>query len=127
MHPSRRDDLLWEAVAEEVVVWDKVQNRAHRLNKSASIIWRHANGSNSLQDLAGIVSRELGHLESPSAIVEEAVDRLNTLGLLNAGKEHPGSRRELFRRAAMIAAAPLIASIAVPTPARAASDLDILR
>jgi hypothetical protein len=125
MHPTRRDDLLWEAVAEEIVVWDKIQNRAHRLNRSASIVWRNANGNNSLQDLTVIVSRELGPIESPSSIVEEAVDRLNALGLLNAGKEQTGSRRELIRRAAMVAAAvPVIASIAVPTAARAASLID---
>jgi hypothetical protein len=126
MHPCRREDLLWEAVAEEVVVWDKVKNRAHRLNRSASIVWRHANGNNSHEALASIVSRELGTSEGASAIVDEAVDRLNALGLLNAEKEQNGSRRELVRRVAMIAAvAPLIASVAVPTPARAASRVPI--
>ena len=125
MHPSRRDDLLWEAVADEVVVWDKVQNRAHRLNQSASVVWRNANGSNSIQDLTAIVSRELGTSENATAVVEEAVDSLITLGLLKPGVEQTGTRRELFRRAAMVAVAvPVIASVAVPTAARAASLID---
>ncbi len=124
MHPRRRDDLLWEAVADEVVVWDKAQNQAHRLNRSASIVWRHANGSNRAQALALTVSRELA-IGDASAIVDEALDRLNGLGLLEAGMEQTNTRRDLFRRAAMVAVAiPVIASVAVPTAARAASLID---
>jgi hypothetical protein len=122
MHPSRKKNLLCESIAGEIVVWDKQCNRAHRLNRSAGIVWQHVDGKNTAADLAAIVDRELGAGESAATLVEEALDRFAELGLLETEQSQINSRRALIRRVAVAAALiPLVASIVVPTPAKAQS------
>ena len=122
MQPTRKTGLLWESVGDEIVVLDKNRNRAHRLNRPAGIVWRHADGKNTPAELAAIVGSELGAADNAAAIVDAALDRLGDLGLLNGPMPASISRRSMTRWVGAAAAlAPLVVSIAVPTPARAAS------
>lgn len=127
-HPkARRDGLLVDQVGDETIVYDGERQEAHSLNRSASIVWHHSDGTRSVQQLAAIVGTELG-VKPDESLVTFALDELSRVNLLEAGAasgDDALTRREAVRRitfagAAMVAV-PVILSVAVPTPAMAAS------
>jgi hypothetical protein len=128
--PLRRsDELVIEALGDELLVYDRTNKRAHCLSADAARVWRACDGKSG----AGKMSADLGlRLD----VVRQAVDELEASGLLDQGLElvtvDPGNgngkavtRRELAVRSARVgtlaATAPLILSIAAPTPAAAAT------
>ena len=118
---SRRSGLLIDQIGDETIVYDQVRQEAHALNRLASIVWSHSDGTRSVQELAVIVGEELGTNASPS-IVEYALDKLANAHLL---EEETVTRRDVVRRMTYASAAavaiPAVLSIAAPTPAMAAS------
>lgn len=128
--PLRRsEDLIAEAVADELLVYDRTSHRAHCLGATAARVWRACDGRS---DPAAMSEQ----LDLPRELVRDALDELEAAGLLDQGLElvNVGSgngngrgvtRRELAVRSAKVgtaaAAAPLILSIAAPTPAAAAT------
>lgn len=117
---ARTVGLLVETVGEETVVFDRNSKKAFRLNRSAAIVWSRCDGKTSIEDLAGIVQRELGLSESAEPLVEIALQQLDSLDLL----EGPPviTRRRMGRKIAAAAALiPVVAAITVPTPAKAQS------
>jgi len=112
--------LLVGTAGEETVVFDRDFKKAFRLNRPAAIVWNHCDGNTSIEDLAGIVQRELRLSESTEPLVEIALRQLEALKLLEGA---PGiTRRRMGRKMAAAAALiPVVAAITVPTPAKAAS------
>lgn len=138
-YPSARtDDVLVEEFDDECVVYDERVQEAHRLNRVASVVWRHCDGRRSPEDLGRILSEETD-LPDPEAAAELALARLDDVGLLR--RERPGNRERtaeetrgaqgrLDRRSALkrmgglgaaAAALPLVTSVMAPTPAMARS------
>ena len=124
---ARRANILVEKVGGELLIYDETNNRAHCLNESAAAIWRHCDGSRSIDDLAQHIFPKL---ESSDAqrVVGLGVERLRSRKLLeNASTPATDlSKRDLLKKAALIAtaagiAAPLISSIMAPTSAYAFS------
>jgi hypothetical protein len=124
---ARSRGLLLETVGEETVVFDRDSKKAYRLNRSAAIVWRHCDGKTSEQGLAGILATELKLTEPAQPIVTMALQRLEALGLMEstAPIDNPSvTRRHVGRKVAVAAALiPLVAVIALPTPAKASSRL----
>ena len=124
---ARRDGLLVDQVGDETIVYDGERQEAHSLNRSASIVWHHSDGTRSVQQLAALIGTELG-INPDESLVTFALDELSRVNLLETGATSARdalSRREAVRRitiagAAMVAV-PVILSVAVPTPAMAAS------
>lgn len=117
---ARKQGLLRETVGEETVVFDRSSQKAYRLNRPAAIVWRHADGKTSVNELAGILERELELTQPAQQLVELALQKVESLGLL----EGPSgvTRRRAGRKIAMAAALiPVVATLTVPRPARAAS------
>jgi hypothetical protein len=128
--PLRRsEDLIVETVEDELLVYDRVNQRAHCLSATAARVWKACDGSNDLTAISA-------HLSLPLELVREAVEELAASELLDQGLElvtvgsgngngRAITRRELAARSAKVGAAaasvPLIVSLAVPTPAAAAS------
>jgi hypothetical protein len=122
--PLRRsDDLIVEALDDELLVYDRVNKRAHCLGADAARVWHACDGSMD----ATALSAELG---LPRDVVRQALDELEDSELLDHGLELvdviPGNgngravtRRELAVRSAQVgtaaATAPLILSITAPT------------
>jgi hypothetical protein len=123
---ARRDRLVVRELPGEVVVYDLERHRAHCLNPTAALVFQSADGEATVDDLAGILRRDLG-VSHADRLVWLALDRLEGAHLLDDTPEPPAelarhSRRDLLRRAGLAAALlPAVASILAPTPAEAAA------
>lgn len=50
--PKRTTYLIEHRMGNEVLLYDPVASRTHRLNASATVIWEHCDGGHSLEELA---------------------------------------------------------------------------
>jgi hypothetical protein len=129
MFPEARNDLLLiQEVGNELVVYDEERHLAHRLSRTAALVWRHCDGKHSVEDLTARLRKELG----PSAdedLVRLALDRLEKAHLLVdqlvwPAEEAPPTRRRVLARLKQTAAAllvPAILTIVAPAPSLAQS------
>jgi hypothetical protein len=128
MLPSARNEtLLVEILEDETLVYDLVRHRAHCLNRSAALIWRHCDGKTGIAAIAAAAGRELGQTLDEAA-VRLALDRLDRAHLLVRGpgrRSESISRREVAKKLALTGSLavllPAVTSIIAPTPAQAAS------
>jgi hypothetical protein len=115
--------LLSEQLGGETIVFDGERQKAHSLNRSASIVWQHSNGERSVAELATVLGTDLG-IEPDELLVEVAVDELTRANLLEPATNGV-TRRDAVRRLSFAGAAavalPVVLSIVAPTPAMAAS------
>jgi hypothetical protein len=118
---TRRSGLLIRELPDELLVYDLVQHRAHCLNRTAALVFRHADGTRSAAELARLPGAD-------DDVVTLALEQLAAAGLIeasasDAARERPAgmSRRELARRVGLAAAIllPAVVSIVAPTPAEA--------
>ena len=109
---ARTDKLLIHEIGDELVVYDRTNDRAHRLNATAARVWRSLDGKRTVADLAALIGEEKG-------VVELALGQLRSAQLL-VGEAPAVSRRRALRRVAAAAAAgmvlPMVSSIAAPAP-----------
>jgi hypothetical protein len=125
MNPrARRRGLLVRDLPDEVLVYDQQAHRAHCLNRTAALVFLHADGSRSVDELARLVGdgarREL---------VGQTLAQLDEAGLLEtpvledelqpAGMERRAAVRRMGIAAAILL--PAVVSIVAPTPAEAAA------
>jgi hypothetical protein len=113
---ARSEDLVVEAVDDDLLVYDQRNDEAHSLSAAAARVWRRCDGKTDVDRL----SSELG---LDSEIVTRAVVELDECGLLDSGPVAGVTRREATKRMAKVgaaaASAPLVYSIIAPTPALA--------
>jgi len=120
---ARRDGLLTRELADEVLVYERNEHRAHCLNRTAATVFRNADGTRTVADLALLLAPE-GDRAAAESVVAEALARLAEAGLLESEPPASGwSRREMVRRVGIGAALllPVVASVVAPTPAEAAA------
>lgn len=119
--PGRRDDLLVQKVGEEVIVYDLVSNRAHSLNRTASLVFEKLDGKRPIDGVAKDLGKALGQTRSKELVVA-AVNELASADLLRPGAALP--RRSVLRglTAGLL---PVVVSIAVPNAASAQSCLPV--
>jgi hypothetical protein len=120
----RSDGLVVEQLGDELLVFDSRTGEAHALGPLASSVFERCDGRTTLTEVAA----ELGLSE---AALLEVLEQLHERGLLEDAGGQPTptdglSRRDAVRKVALLsagaaAAAPLIKSILVPTPAEALS------
>lgn len=121
---ARSDELIIEELEDEVLVFDKKNNRAHCLSGSAARVWRACDGSSDPEMLAealdldvDTVSAAFDELES-AELFERGLEVFESNGNGN-GNGHGITRRQLGKRSAQVGgavmAAPLILSITAPT------------
>ena len=126
MNPvARKGDIFAEKLPEEVVLYDKTNNKVHCLSKTAAAIWESCDGTRTVDDLAHIVEAKFG-APSDRKLVLLALEELEKAGLLKAGSGMVSgagftSRRKAVGRIAMAGSA-LVATIvaAAPTAHRSA-------
>ncbi len=137
---ARTTDLVVERLADEVLVYDLVRDRAHTLNLTAAMVWDRCDGTRGSGDIALLVEEESG-TPVGAEIVELALERLGRAHLLDEGHAEPHTepvgaasgatgtrppetRRQALRRMARIGIAlPVVLTIVAPTPAQAATRI----
>ena len=125
---AREDRLVVRELPDEVLVYDLDRHKAHSLNRSAALVWRHCDGHTAVAELAALLVKEW---KSPvdEAAVWLALDRLGRAHLLREPAHAPGggarySRREVMRRMGIGAAVlvPMVTSIVSQAAAAAAGS-----
>lgn len=124
MIPSARQKGLHAAELDgELVIYDEEWQRAHCLNRTAELVWRHCDGQRTAADLATVLHQELGS-PADENLVWLALDSLEKQHLLDGPVIRPAavanaSRRELLKRLGATAAAavlvPAITSMIAPS------------
>ncbi len=119
---SRREQLISQEVGQELVVYDQQTHVAHRLNRTAAMVWRLADGKRSVADISKIL-HDAADAPDDEDVVRLALSELDKSGLLRQGlpkiDEAMTRRRLLSLGAALI---PVVASIAVPSAVAAFTD-----
>ncbi len=120
---ARTADVIVMECDDELLVYDLIRHRAHRLNATAAAVWRASDGRHSVNDIA---TQLAGSADGPTAadIVQFALQRLQRAQLMagepvNAQAELRLTRRELVRRVAAAGlttiALPVVATLVAPT------------
>jgi hypothetical protein len=126
---ARKNGLLVQSLAEELLVYDLERHKAHCLNQMAMGVWRLCDGQHSVAKIAEHLGGELD-ATAAEAVVWQALDQLSRSHLLQEplpATAGPGiiSRRAFLRKAAVIGGisimAPVVSSVLAPLPAQAAS------
>jgi Coenzyme PQQ synthesis protein D (PqqD) len=127
---ARSADLLPGEIGDELLVYDERDHRAHRLNRTAALVWRSSDGTRTVADLVAVLREQLGEFVDED-LVRVTLDRLDDNGLLASGYtgREPAaeqvSRRRFMRRASAAGAAaialPVVQSVVVPTAAAAST------
>ena len=118
-------------VSDELVVYDKIEDRIHNLNRGAALIWRHCNGAASLEEITAAVRAGLNLPSIDGDFVLHGLNELQAIGLLKGPFEGRPARvgapqitRRIGLTAGLAAMWPAIISITAPTPAMAQSAED---
>jgi hypothetical protein len=123
---ARTSDIVVLEIKDETLVYDLRVSEAHCLNETAASVWKYCDGNNTAADISKLVG--IQH-ETPVSrdFVQLAIDQLQERGLLanRVAKAPPSpSRREMIKRVGMasVIAAPIIASLLVPSSVHAAGS-----
>lgn len=121
----RKKGLLIQELRDEVLVYDLERHKAHCLNPTAALIWRHCNGRTTVSEMAALLEEELG-IPADEGLVWSALEKLGRAHLLRERVTRPEgvprqSRRELLRKLALGLAGgvllPAVTSILAPVAA----------
>lgn len=125
MPMARTDDLVVEVLPPDTVVYDLKTDRAHGLNRTATLVWQHCDGCTSVGRMAALLAKDLNILEN-EALVWLTLKRLSKRHLLAEPVDTPSeitprTRREVIRALGVIGVLPVVASIVAPRAAHAQS------
>jgi hypothetical protein len=121
---ARKENLLIQPTADEIVVYDTETDKAYVLSPSAAAVWKASNGKRTVQEIAAYLSKETPTNEDT---VWYALGQMPELlhEPVNVPKEIAGiSRRQFLQRAGLVAAAaavPVVVTMMAPEAAQAQS------
>ena len=131
MPTSRVTQIVVQKMADETLVYDLDRHKAHCLNKAASVVWSHCDGTTTVSKMAEILHRDL-NIPADEEVVWLAISQLGKAKLLDGPAQKPSTganpaRREVMKRLGLIGGAalllPVITSIVAPTAVAAATCL----
>jgi hypothetical protein len=126
---ARKEGLLVREVQDELLIYDLERDKAHCLNETAALVWRHCDGDH---DTKSIAERMAAQLANPvdETLVWHALQQFNKDHLLQDKFVPPPemagiNRRQMIRTLGLAAAVavPVVISIVAPTSAQAVSCL----
>lgn len=126
MPRARTSDVVVLELKDETLVYDLRVGQAHCLNETAAFVWTHCDGKKTRSDIANLIGEQY-KVSASLEFVQLALDQLNERSLLADSVIDPNplpSRREMIKRVGMasVIAAPIIASVLVPTSAHASAS-----
>jgi hypothetical protein len=126
---ARKDGLVVEELPDEVLIYDVNRHKAHCLNQTAAIVWKHCNGRTTIPEMTEILQKD-SEVPVNDDVTWLALEQLEKVHLLLEPVARPArtkgvSRRDAMRKIGFAAAValPLVTSIVAPTPAQAATCL----
>ncbi len=124
---ARKKDLIIEPLDDETLIYDLRSDKAHCLNKTATLVWRACDGKTDIAKMAKKLESQT-RLPVAQDVVELALQRLVRLQLIEKGftptkDAHRKTRREVIKTLGKAAglALPLITSINAPAAVNTAS------
>jgi hypothetical protein len=123
---ARSKDLIIEELPDEVLVYDLEKDKAHCLNRTSALVWRHCDGRTTVPEMSWLLSKGL-NVPVDEEVVWLALRQLGRYGLLqNSLAPSPDikrvSRRDLMKYAPGALSLPLIMSVTAPTAAQVSSQ-----
>lgn len=128
--PKARADgtIIDEPALDEIVVYDLSRHRAHALNQTAAVVWRHCDGRTSFGAVATALGKSLG-IRPNLELVGVTVERLRRACLLEQTVAPRAVETMRSRRAALLTLGrgllPVIATLSVPRAAHAQSCIPL--
>jgi hypothetical protein len=121
---ARKSELIVKEMADEVLVYDENNNKAHCLNQTAALVWKHCDGRSTIPKITRRLTKEMNRPVSEK-LVWLALKQLEDSRLLETSAPvwiKQTSRRELVRRIGIAAVAlPIISSMTTANAVAAAS------
>ena len=128
MPKSREEELVVQELADETLVYDLGRHKAYCLNRTASLVWRHCDGSSSVSQVASVLHREMD-MPGREDMVMLAIKQLAGARLVSDGGELTILASQYTRRNVLktigIAMVPVVLSVIAPTAAQAATCVAI--
>jgi hypothetical protein len=123
---ARKDGLVIQETADEVLVYDLTTNKAHCLNQTAAFVWKSCDGRSSIEEITKRFEAETGAAVDAD-LVWLAIDQLNGKQLLEKDMTASftgRSRREVIKKIGLAAviALPVVASLSAPSSVMASSS-----
>lgn len=128
---ARKEGLVVRELPDEVLVYDLERDKAHCLNQTAALVWKHCDGQTGVHEMSQLLEKEL-NAPVDEKLVWLALDQLSKYNLLEERVSPPAAfmasgmnRRQMMRAlsVAALVAVPVVTSIVAPTPAQAATCL----
>jgi hypothetical protein len=125
---ARRERLTACELPDETLVYDHDRRKGHCLNATAALVWRHCDGSTSLDEMARRVAAGSGAISVTAAaeVVGLALEQLGRRHLLEQAPaplppERRIGRRDALRALAYVVALPLVMTVATKAAAQTIS------
>src|SRR6266480_2691170 len=96
---ARKESLIVRELPDETLVYDQELDKAHCLNRSAALVWKHCDGRKTIREIGQALEREL-NTTIDDRVIWLALDQLGKSDLLQVHRqEYLGnvSRRQLVR------------------------------
>jgi hypothetical protein len=129
MPRARQAGLIVRELDDETLIYDVDTDKAHCLNQTAALIWKHCDGTSAVSQICEVLSQTM-ETTIDQKVVWYALEQFNKDRLLEEKIEPPAafmiagmSRRQMVRTlglAAMVAI-PVVTSIVAPAPVQAQS------
>jgi Coenzyme PQQ synthesis protein D (PqqD) len=122
---ARKEGLVIQDMADEVLVYDLTTNKAHCLNQTAAAVWKSCDGKRSVADISKLLNNINGGVVHED-LIWLAIDQLNEASLLETElvvNFNNQNRREVLKKVSLAAviALPIVTSLVAPTVASAGS------
>jgi hypothetical protein len=130
--PHARDQgLVVQDLPDEILVYDLDRHRAHSLNRTAALVWRHCDGRTTVGEMVMLLRQELAAPADEEA-VWIALQRLGRAHLLRERLQLPpsgdrASRRAVLRTLALAGGLAAVTSIVAPQAVQAATLVPCIR
>ncbi len=126
---ARTTDLLKQPTGDDLVIFDQHRNIAHTLNRTAALVFEHADGTRDVAGLVSVLQAELNETADEDLVLM-TLDKLRRAHLLeDAGPRSAetlrASRRRFVRKIGLVGALtlmlPVVETAVAPTPVMAQS------
>jgi len=124
---ARLEQLTIRELPQETLVYDNQRHKAHCLNRTAALVWKHCDGETSIAELAQLLQGELA-ISGGESLVRLALEQLSRRHLLEAPLPSLEESTRIGRRDALkklglaLAALPLVMTITSPAASAHASQ-----